>query len=134
MVRNTGLRFASLYPFDELADADYRAPHRAAANFLRVIAGRYAHGIETSVERLEHGLGLNTSADAAGRAMFDVDGRSNGDLIALAIGLEGMKRGGLHQADHIRRGVHRRQLGMVRGEGVLELDGLLSLTARADGN
>src|ERR1700688_4366484 len=118
----------------ELPDADHRSTNRAASDLLPVVAGGDAQGIKTSVERLEYGLGFDARADAAGGAMFNVDGRPHSDLVAYAIRLQRVKRRCLHQADHVRRGIHRRQFRMMGREGVLELYRFLSFGARADGN
>src|SRR5438309_7906364 len=48
--------------------------------------------------------------------------------------MQGMKGGSLHQADHVGRGVHRRQLLMMRRQRMAELHCLFRLAARADGN
>src|ERR1022692_2591097 len=119
---------------DELADADHCATYRAASNFLHVVAGGHTQRVETSVEGFEHSLRLDARSDAAGGAMFNVDGCSHSDLVAFTVRLQGVKRRGLHQADHVWRGIHGRQLGMVGRERVLEFDGLFGVAARPDGN
>src|SRR5271165_46477 len=123
-----------LHLLHELADADHRPADRAAANLLRVVAGGHAQGIEASIERFQHRLGLDPRADAAGGAVLNVDRRPHRDLIALAVGLQRMKRRRLHQPDHVRRRIHRRQLRMVRRKRVLELDRLFRLAARPNGD
>ncbi len=121
------------HSLDELADADHGPAHRAASDFLRVVAGGHAQGIKMAVKRFEHGLGFDAGADAAGGAMFNVDGCSDSDLIAFAVGLQRMKGRGFHQPDHVRRRIDRRQFGMVGGERVLEIDRLRGLAASSNG-
>jgi hypothetical protein len=45
-----------------------------------------------------------------------------------------MKAGGFHEADHVGRGIDRRQLAVVSREGVLELDDFFDFGVRADGD
>ena len=66
--------------------------------------------------------------------MPDVYGRADSGLITLAERLSRQETGELHPADHVGRGQHRRQLLMMRGECVLELDRALDLGASTDGN
>jgi hypothetical protein len=73
-------------------------------------------------------------ANAARRTVLNVDRSSHRDLVTLAVGLKREKRGSLHQADHVRRGINRRQLRTMRGKSVFELDRFLCVTARADGD
>ncbi len=120
--------------FQELPNAYDCAANGTLADFLDIIARGYAQGIETSVKRFERSFSLNVRANATGGTVLDVDGSSHRDLVAFAVGLERMKRRGLHQADHVRRGIDRRQLRVVRGQSVFELDSLSRLTARADGD
>ena len=128
---------AVLFPFhffDELAHADQGSTYGAASYFLYVVASGHAQGIKAAVKRLQHCMSFDASSNAAGGAMFDVDGCSDRDLVAFTIRLECMEGGGFHQPDHVRRRIDRRQFRMVRGEGVAELDRLLGLGARANGN
>jgi len=73
-------------------------------------------------------------ADAAGGAVLNVDRSSNGDFVALAVRMKRMKRRSLHQADHVRRGIDRGQLRVMRGEGMFELNSLSGLAVCSDGN
>src|SRR5580700_188368 len=93
-----------LHLLHELSDADHGASHGPASNLLRVVAGRDAQRIETSIEGFEHGLGLYACADSAGSAMLNANGRSHRDLVAFAVRLQRMKCRRLHQPDHVRRG------------------------------
>ena len=68
--------------------------------------------------------------DPGGRAMFDMDLGAHRDLVALAIGLERLKRRRLHEPDHVRRRVNRRQFGMMRGQRVLVWIGRASIPSR----
>src|SRR5437868_7892079 len=45
-----------------------------------------------------------------------------------------MKPRGFHQANHVGRGIYRRQFGMVSGERVLEFDRFFAGSTRAYGN
>ena len=119
---------------DELANAYNRPAHGAAANLLLFIARRHPQRVKASVEGFEHRFGFDHRSDPAGRAMLDIDGRSHGDFIALAVGLQSMESCGLHQPDHVGRRVHGWQLRMMRRQRVLELDCFLCLATRADGN
>src|ERR1035438_1327965 len=98
---------------DELADADHCATYRAASNFLHVVAGGHTQRVETSVEGFEHGLRLDACADAAGGAMFNVDGSAHRDLVAFTVRLQCMERRRLHQADH-RSEEHTSELQSLR--------------------
>lgn len=120
--------------FQELPNAYDCAANGTLADFLDIIARGYAQGIETSVKRFERRLGLDVRADATGGTVLDVDGSSHRDLVAFAIRVERVKSRGLHQTDHVGRGIDRGQLRVVRGQSVFELDSLSRLTARADGN
>jgi hypothetical protein len=117
--------------FDEASDAYDGAADRAAADFLHVIMRRDSHGVEAAVEGFEHSFGFDARADPAGGAMLYVDRRAYGDLVTFAIWLQCVKGRSFHQADHVRRRVHRRQFWMMRRERVFELDGLLGFTAGA---
>src|SRR5579871_326398 len=48
--------------------------------------------------------------------------------------MQRMKRRRLHQPDHIRSRIHRRQLRMVRGQRMPELDRLFRLAPRSERN
>src|SRR5271165_446100 len=128
-------RFASLPPhlLNKLPNAHNSAADSAAADFLNIIACGHAQNIKPSVKRLERSLRLGVRPNAAGRPVLNVDRSSHRDLVSFAVGLQREKARSLHQADHVRRGINRRQFGVVRGQRVLELDGLLSLAARSDG-
>src|SRR3954451_11162702 len=78
---------AALHLFEEPADADHRPSNRAATDFLKVIPGSHAHGVEASVERLQQGLRRDVRTNAARGTMLDVYRCSDRDLVAFAIGL-----------------------------------------------
>jgi hypothetical protein len=129
-----GTRFGFLNLLNKLANADHRSTHTSPANFLHIIVCSHTQGVEAPVERFQYRLGPNVCANAARCPMLNVNGGSHRDLIALAIRLKRMKGRSLHQANHVRRGLNRGQLRMVRGERVLEFDGFLRFTTRADGD
>jgi hypothetical protein len=109
--------------------------HRAAPDFLSAVVGTDAHDdIEAAVKRFEFRLGVNSHSDPAGRAVFDVDRDPHRDFALIAIWLQRMEAGRFHQANHIRSRIHRRQLRMMRGERVLQLDGFRRFAVRADGD
>src|SRR5436305_13213575 len=103
---------------------DYGTAHGATANLLSIVSRSDAQQIELTVNRFQHSIGRYLRTDSAGGAMFNIDCRPHGDLIVVAIGLEGVKSGCLHQTNHVGRGVHGRQFRMMSGECVLELDSL----------
>src|SRR5438477_1081517 len=107
-LRSDGVLLA-LHFFYELPDADQGATYGAASYFLNVVAGGYAQGIKAAVKRLQHRLSLDAGADAAGGAVFDVNGCPYGDLVAFTVRLQCMEGGGFHQPDHVGRGIDRRK-------------------------
>src|SRR5437660_11100082 len=114
-----------LYLFSEAADAHHRAAYSAPANFLRLIAGGHAQSVEAFVESLEHGIRFDAGTDTAGGSMLNVDRSPHRSLVALAILMQRMECGRLHQPDHVRSRVNRRKFGMLRRQRVLELNGFL---------
>ena len=120
--------------FQKLAEPDDCPSYRSAPDLLQVVTRGDAHGIETAVESLQHCFDLDVRTNPAGGAMFDMDRGAYRDLVAFAIRLERMKRCRLHQPDHVRRGVNRWQLPMMRGQRVLEFNGLDRLTPGAERN
>src|SRR5512141_2252004 len=58
-----------LHFVQEFGNTDHCPAHRAAPNFLRIVARRHAEGIEASIERFEHGLSLDLRTHAAGSAV-----------------------------------------------------------------
>src|SRR5882724_10894977 len=89
--------------------------------------------METSVGGFQDRFSVYLRANSSGSTMLDVDRRAYGNFITFAIGLQSVESGAFHEADHVRRGVDRRQGGMMRGEGVAEFYGLVGLAASADG-
>src|SRR6266700_2835824 len=66
--------------------------------------------------------------------MFNVDRCADADLSIVARWQHGIGGGPFHQADHVRRGINRRQGLVVGVEGVTMLHGLRRLSAKADRN
>src|ERR1019366_4836242 len=122
------------HALDKTGDVHDGASHRAAADFLGAVVSADAHGIEASVKGLQFGLGVDLHSDAAGRAVFDVDGDSHRDFTVLAKRLQRIKAGRFHQPNHVGSRVYRRQLGMMCGKRVLHLNGFSRFTARTDGD
>src|ERR1700685_3639234 len=120
----------TLHFLAELSHADHRPPDGSAPDFTHFVARGDAQGVEAAIERLEHSLGCDAGTDAAGGAMFNVDGCAHGNLVAFTVRLQRMKCRCLHQPDHIRGRIYRGLLRMVLSERVLELNGLLRLAAR----
>src|SRR5208282_4397552 len=131
-----GSAAASLFAhaLDETGDVHHGASHRAAADFLRAVVGTDAHDVEAPVKRFQFRLGVNVHSDAAGGAVFDVDGDSHRDFTLVAIRVERIKAGRFHQPDHVGSRIHRRQFRMMRGERVLPLNGFSRFAAHADGD
>ena len=75
---------------------------------------------------------MDTRTDPAGRPVLYVDRSPHRNLIAFAIRVQRVEGGGLHQANHVWRGIDWRQLLMVRGQRVFEFDGFFGLAARSD--
>ena len=63
--------------------------------------------------------------------MLHMDRGADVNLAFFRIGLQGVKAGGLHQADHVGRGIDGRQLAVVSRERVLELDDFFDFGVRA---
>ena len=114
----------------KFTDADDRSAHRAAADFLNIVARSHPQSIETSVEGFEHSVRLNARANTARRAVLNIYRRSHRDFIPFAVGMQRVEGSSLHQSDHVRRGINRRQLLVVRRQRVLELDRFVGLAAR----
>src|SRR5579864_771252 len=104
---------AGLHLFQEFGDVNHGASHRPSSNLLCVVTGRHTQGVETSVEGFEHSFSLNSRTDPARGAVLDVDRSSYRDLVVFAERLQRLKCRRLHQPDHVRRGIHRRQFGMM---------------------
>src|SRR5258708_24123743 len=119
-VLGIGYSLLLFHLLEKLADANDCATHGSLTDFLKIIAGDHVHRVETAIKRFQRGLGLNVRADSARGAVLDVDRSADGDLIAFAVWVQRVKRCGLHQADHVGRGVYRWKFRMVRGQGVLE--------------
>jgi len=66
--------------------------------------------------------------------MLHIDGGTDVNLPIFRKGLKSMETGGFHEADHVGRGIDRRQLAVMSRERVLELNGFFDLGVRADGN
>src|SRR5208283_2215636 len=128
------LTFSSPRLFDEFANADDSSADSAATDFLDVVARGYAQSVEAPVKRLQHGFRPDVGADAAGRTVLDVDRSPHRNLVALTVRLKSVESRGLHEADHVGSGINRRQLGVMRGQRVFELDRFLRLAARPDGD
>jgi hypothetical protein len=122
------------HTFDEAGDVDYGAFDGAAADFAGAVMGADAHDVEASFDRFEFGFGVDVDSDAAGGAVFDVDGDADGDFSLITKGLEGVEAGGLHETNHVGRGVNGREIGVVRGEGVFEVDDFGGFSANTDGD
>jgi hypothetical protein len=110
------------------------AAYGPSSDLLDLVTGGDAQSVKAAIERFQHSFGCDASANAAGRAVLDVNGCPYRDLIVSTMRVQRMERSRLHQADHVRGRVNRRQLRMMGRERVLEVDGFLRLTARADGN
>src|SRR5208283_2201766 len=123
-----------LHLFGELANADDGPAHGAASDLLRIVASAHPQGVKPPIEGFEFRHGLDASADSAGSAMLDMDRRPYRDFVAFAVRLQSAERRRFHQPDHIRGGIDRRQLPMMRGQSVLELDRFLRFSARCDRN
>jgi hypothetical protein len=106
----------------------------AAANFVGTVVGADTHDVEASVDGFEFGFGVDVDSDAAGGAVFDVDGDADSYFSVAAEGLEGVEAGGLHKANHVGRGVDGREIGVMGGEGVFEVDDFRGFSADADGD
>ena len=115
----------------ERSEADYSAINGYPADLAVVVICGDTHDVEASVEGFQRRFRTNARSDSAGRAMLDVDRSPDGGFTTLAIRLKSKEGGCLHQANHVRRGIQRRQVGMVGGQGVLEFDGLQRFDARA---
>ena len=122
------------HAFDEAGDVDDGAANSAAANFVGAVVGADTHDVEASVDRFEFGFGVDVDSDAAGGAVFDVDGDADGNFSIVAKGLEGVEAGGLHEANHVGRGVDGWEIGVVSGEGVFEVNDLGGFSADTDGD
>src|SRR3981081_596007 len=123
---------ATLYLLHKFADAHHCTSYGSPSDLLDLVTGGDAQSVEAAIERFQHSFSRDASANTAGGAVLDVNGGTYRDLIALTIGVQRMERRRLHQPDHVGGGINPRQLGMMRRERVLDLDGLLRLTARAD--
>jgi hypothetical protein len=123
-----------LHLFEKFADTYDGPAYGAAANFLRVVAGGYAQGVEAAVEGFEHGFCPDVGADSAGGAVLDVDRCADCDFIAFAVRLQRVEGRDFHEANHVGRGIYRREPGVVRGQRVFEFYGFFGLAAGADGD
>ena len=110
------------------------SPHRAAPNLLRSIVRGHSHDVEAPIEGLQFRRGANPHPDAARRPVLNMDRDPHGNLALFTKGLERIEARDFHQPDHVRSRVHRRQLWMMTGQGMLQFNRLFGFTARADGN
>lgn len=131
--------------FDEIGDPDNRSIDRAATDFLlwglRLVRAwvsnhprAHPHDVEAPVEGLHFRASTNPGSDARRGAMLDVNSGADGDFAVFGIGLQRMETGGLHQADHVGRGINGRQRGVMLRQGVLEFDYLFDFGVSAYGN
>jgi len=132
--RNLVALAAVLNLIKKFTDAYHSPADSAASDFLKIIPRSNSDRVEAPVVGIQYRLCSDLRADTAGGAMFNVNGRPDGDLIAFAIGLQRVERGRFHQANHVWRGVHSRQFRMMSRQSVLKLDRLFSLASRTDGN
>src|ERR1019366_570801 len=116
----------------ELALADDGPLDGAVPDNLAAVVRADFEGVEAAIERLQQRFGLDHGVDAGGRAVIDVDRRADTDLIAFAKRQQRVEARSLHPLDHVWRRQHRRLVFSPCREGVLELDPLLYLSARAD--
>src|ERR1043166_2073098 len=107
------LPFALPQSRHEFGNTDNSPPHGTASYFLNIIACCHSHGIELAVKGFQHSFRLHSCANTTRRPMLHMNCCSNRNFIALTIGLQSMKRGGLHQPDHIWCRVHGRQRCVV---------------------
>src|SRR5271166_3327968 len=109
-------RYSLLHLLNKASDAYDGSANSTTANFLDLVARSHTQSVEASVKRLQHGFRLDARADATRGAVLDVDRSSHSNFVAFAVWLQREKGRGLHQTDHVGRGVNRRQLRMVRGQ------------------
>src|SRR5579863_5099465 len=82
--------------FPETCRVNNSPAHRTATDLALIVAGDHPQGVKAPVEGFEHGFGFDVCPDTAGGAMLDVDCGSDRDLVLVAVGLQGQKRGDLH--------------------------------------
>src|ERR1051326_625691 len=116
-------------PLRYLCRIHNRPRDRPAPDLRLAIVRRHPKNIEPLIVRLQHRFGLYVIANRSRRTMFNVDGRAHTDLAFIQEWQQGIRRGPLHQAYHVRRGINWRQLGMVVVERVLVLHGFFRLSA-----
>src|SRR5439155_25194423 len=104
-----------LHFVEEFRHGHYRAIYGASSDLLDVIACGHSERVEAAVKGLQHCFGKDMRSYSAGGAMLNVDCRAYRDFSVVAMRLKGQKCCGLHQANHVRGGIYRRQLGMMRG-------------------
>src|SRR6266436_1488037 len=120
------------HALDETGDVYHRAAHCTVPDLLGAVVGSDAHDIEAPVERFQFRLRVNSHSYPAGRAVFDVDRDPHRDFTLIAIRLQRVEAGRFHQPDHVWSRIHRRQLRVMCGERVFQLDGFRRLAVYAD--
>ena len=114
----------------ELAFADDGALDGAVPQHFRAVVSADPKCVEAPIELFQHGLAFHGRADAGRRAMNNVDGGSDADLVTFAERQQRLEARRLHPADHVGGGQHRWKLFPPCRQGVLELDALFDF-ARA---
>src|ERR1700743_1751011 len=95
---------------------------------------RHPEDVKASVQLFQFRIGLCQHADHAWCAMLNVEGRAHADLALIKIRQHGIGGGPLHEADHVRRGVNRRQFSLVMAERVPVLNRLFRVSANTQWN
>lgn len=106
----------------------------AGTDFAATLGRLDLEVVELSIEGFDNSLGLDEGIQADGRAVFDIDGGSDGNLTGLAEGLQRVKTCRLHEANHVRSGIDRRKLMMMCRERVVKLDAFFGDALGADGD
>ncbi len=109
-------------------------PDSAAPDLLLAVIRSHAHGVEATIKGLELRVCAYAHSDAGCGAMLDVYRDAHGNLAFFAKGLEREETCGFHESDHVGSGVDGRKFGMMRGQGMLQFNGLLCLASDTDGD
>src|SRR5579859_37744 len=108
--------------------------YSSSSNLFDSIVGGYPKGIKAALYRFQHRFRFDFGSNPGRSAVLNVDGRADADLPRFAKRLHCVKGGKLHQANHVRRGIHGRQIFVVGGQSVLELYSLLRFTTDSKRN